>query len=300
MSTLLNNVLPGALQRPSAEQIDYYLNVVSFVISNAWKGENVAIQNYSQMVPLMPSADDKIEAVKQAKEEAKHVLILEKLARKLGIAIDPTMVEDEWKEVRETFDEAARKGDLAACLIIQDLMIESLAIGIYSTFADKDNKHRETRKVASQLLDDELEHLDIGLRRIGGMIEADRDAVHDSLLWAHSRVIPNLFNMVRNACDFLCERKGIPCESEKAFVQEGELHLKGERAGVDYIDLNRLKTTSLEHYIEMLDRANFDRKIVNQLVASMAAYETPAGTTGVEHIFHKALAAEPGDEAGKH
>lgn len=285
MFTLLPKVLPGSLLFPSTDDADYYLRVVSFVIANAWKGENIAIQNYSEMVPLVPTAEEKIELVKQAKEEAKHVLILEKLAHKLGFSIDQTMVEDEWAEVRETFHEAAQKRDLAACLIIQDLMIESLAIGIYSTFADKDNKHRETRKVAAQLLKDELEHLEIGLRRIEKMIEEDREAVHDSLLWAHSRVVPNLFKMVHNACDFLCDRKGIPCESEKAFVQEGGLYLDGERKGVDYIDLNRLKTTSLEHYIDMLDRAAFDRKIVNQLVASMAAYETPGRATGVEHIL---------------
>ncbi len=299
MSSILAKVAPGSLFGPSKEEVDYYLKVVSFVIANAWKGENIAIQNYSEMVPLMPAVADKIEAVKQAKEEAKHVLILKKLARKLGFSIDETMVEDEWVEVRETFHEAAQKGDLAACLIIQDLMIESLAIGIYSTFADKDNKHRETRKVAQQLLDDELEHLDIGLRRIGTMIEEDSEAVHDSLVWAHSRVIPNLFKMVHNACDFLCDRKGIPCESEKAFVQEGGLFLDGERKGVDYIDLNRLKTTSLEHYIEMLDRANFDSKVVNQLVASMAAYEAPGRATGVEHILQKSLdTAQQGADAG--
>jgi fatty aldehyde decarbonylase len=276
------------LPEPIVERSDYYLKVLSFVISNAWMGENMAIQNYSEMVPLMESVESKIEAVGQAHEEAKHVLMLEKLARRLGFEVDPTMVEDEWASVRDSFHEAAGKGDLAACLIIQDLMVESLAIGLYSTFADEDNKDWETSKVATGLLEDELRHLDIGIGRIRELMARQPEAVHDSLVWAHGRVMPKLFQMVHHACDFLCERKGVPCESEMAFVQNGELHLDGRREGTSYIDLNRLKIASLESYIGMLDNAAFDPRIVNQLVASMAAYEIPGRDTGVRAVVSRA------------
>lgn len=288
---------PSAMMRPpesdAPQHSDYYLKVLSFVISNAWCGENIAVQNYSEMVPLMPNVEEKIEAVGQAKEEAKHILLLEKLAHRLGFEIDETMLQDDWPKVRATFHEAARKGDLAACLIIQDLMIESLAIGLYSTFAKDDNKDEETRRVAANLLADEVEHLDIGLRRIGGLLEIDSEAVHDSLLWAHSRVMPCLFNMVHTACDFLCERKDVPCKSAMAFVQDGVLHLDGERSGSDFIDLDRLKIASLEHYISMLDRAGFDTPTTNRLIASMAAYEVPGRSDlGIAHVLRANMGAQ--------
>jgi fatty aldehyde decarbonylase len=271
---------------------DYYLKVLSFVASNAWCGENIAVENYSEMVPLMPTVEAKIEAVHQAKEEAKHILLLEKLAQRLGFPIDETMLQDDWPKVRATFHEAAQKGDLAACLIIQDLMIESLAVGIYSTFANEDNKDIETQRVAAALLKDEIDHLDIGLRRIGEQLAIDSEGVHDSLVWAHNRIMPCLFNMVHTACDFLCERKDVPCESEMAFVQDGVLHLSGERKGSDYIDLDRLKITSLEHYVSMLDRAGFNTSTTNQLIASMSAYEVPGRTDlGIRHILQPKPAA---------
>lgn len=273
--------------RSSFPRSDYYLKVLSFVVSNAWRGENIAVENYSELVPLLPTVEEKIEAVHQAKEEAKHILILEKLARRAGFEIDESMLQDDWPKVRATFHEAAQKRDVAACLIVQDLMIESLAIGLYSTFASEDNKDFEARKVAENLLKDELDHLDIGLKRISALMAADPEAVHDSLVWAHNRVVPCLFNMVHSACDFLCERQSVPCDSELAFVQDGALHLAGERRGNDFIDLNRLKVASLEHYVAMLDKAGFNIAISNQLIASMAAYEVrDRSTTGIEYLLH--------------
>jgi fatty aldehyde decarbonylase len=263
------------------ERSEYYLKVLSFVISNAWCGENIAVQNYSEMVPLMPTVEGKIEAVIQAKEEAKHILLLEKLAQRLGFPIDETMLQDDWPHVRAAFHEAAQKGDLAGCLIIQDLMIESLAIGIYSTFADDANKDLETRRVAANLLKDEINHLGIGLRRIDELMVTDSEEVHDSLLWAHRRVMPYLFNMVHTACEFLCEHKDVPCYADKAFVQDGALHLSGTRRGNDFIDLDRLKIASLEHFVAMLDRAGFNLATTNQLIASMAAYEVRGRTFGI-------------------
>jgi fatty aldehyde decarbonylase len=284
--------MQGSAEPTNGKRSDYYLKVLSFVASNAWCGENIAVENYSEMVPLMPTVEAKIEAVHQAKEEAKHILLLEKLAQRLGFPIDETMLQDDWPKVRATFHEAAQKGDLAACLIIQDLMIESLAVGIYSTFANEDNKDVETQRVAAALLKDEIDHLDIGLRRIGEQLAIDSEGVHDSLVWAHNRIMPCLFNMVHTACDFLCDRKDVPCEAEMAFVQDGVLHLSGERKGSDYIDLDRLKITSLEHYVAMLDRAGFNLATTNQLIASMSAYEVPGRTDlGIRHVLQPKPAA---------
>ena len=41
------------------------------------------------------------------------------------------------------------------------------------------------------------------------------------------------------------------------------------------IDLELLKITALQHYVGMLDKAQFDRKLTDQLVASMTSYEIP-------------------------
>jgi fatty aldehyde decarbonylase len=254
-------VHPPSLRTPPFPRTEGYLKLLSFVVSNARKGEIMAIENYGEMVHLMPDTDSKIEAVTQAKEECKHILLLEKLARSIGFPITDTMVEPQWANVRSAFHEAARKKDLAACLIIQDLMVESLAIGLYKVFASASNGDTETQTVAANLLRDELDHLEIGVRRIQGLMEQDSDSVHDALVWAHHKVMPNLFEMVHQSCDFLCSDHNLDCDT----VDKGTV----------YVDLDLLKVASLEHYVAMLDRANFDMKITNQLIAGMASYEVP-------------------------
>jgi fatty aldehyde decarbonylase len=258
----------------SGHRSDHYRKLLCFVVSNAWMGENMAVENYSEMVPLFDSVDEKIEAVHQAKDEAKHILVLEKLGKRAGFDIDHALIEEEWKSIRATFREAVAKRDLAACLIIQDLMVEALAVGMYKTFASSANGDRETAKVAGQLLDDELRHLDIGVRRINALMSSNSEGVHDSLVWAHNRVMPSLFAMVHNACDFLCA-KHIYCESEMAYVEGGELYLDGRPRSESFINLEALKLAALEHYVSMLDTTGFERRVANQLVAGMAAYEVP-------------------------
>lgn len=250
---------------------DGYMKLLSFVVSNARRGEIMAIENYSEMVHLMPDTDSKIEAVNQAKQECKHILMLEKLASRIGFQIDETMVEAQWTNIRQHFHEAARNKDLASCLIIQDLMVESLAIGLYKLFSSEANEDVETVGVAASLLKDELEHLDIGIRRINELMAVDPEGVNDALVWAHNRVMPNLFEMVHESCNFLCKNKNIDCDTVEKPSAE--------------INLELLKVVALEHYVSMLDKANFDPKVTNQLIASMAAYEVPGRGAVVKELI---------------
>ena len=261
-----------------------YMKLLSFVVSNARRGEIMAVDNYSEMVALMPDTESKIATVHQANEECKHILLLEKLAAHLGFPIDDSMVEPQWANVRSHFHEAAKKKNLAGCLIIQDLMVESLAIGLYKLFSSASNGDFETNRIAANLLKDELEHLDLGVKRIQALMEKDAEAVHDSLTWAHHRVMPNLFEMVYESCNFLCKTQDLDCDT----VDKGNVA----------IDLNALKVASLEHYVDMLYQAKFDLDVTNQLIASMTSYEVPGrASLGLGECLRDFLSAQ-GKPAG--
>ncbi|MGH9423783.1 MAG: hypothetical protein ACRD3J_27660, partial [Thermoanaerobaculia bacterium] len=103
--------------------------------------------------------------------------------------------------------------------------------------------------------------LDLGVNRIQALMAVDHEAVHDSLVWAHHRVMPNLFEMVYESCNFLCKNQDLDCDT----VDKGSVA----------IDLNALKVASLEHYVDMLFQAKFDLDVTNQLIASMTSYEVP-------------------------
>ena len=241
----------------AARESGYY-NLLSYIVSNAIAGEIMAIENYSEMVQLMPTVEEKIETVHQAKEECKHILLLSKLGHRLEFTVQKRIVEPQWNNIRKHFSTAANKGDLAACLIIQDLMTETMAIMLYRTLGKQEDTDGTTAQVATNILADELEHLGIGIARIKKMIAKDSDAVHDALVWAHHRVMPELFSMISTSCHFLCDELNVDCGS----LSLGEIRN----------DIESLRVEALEQYIDTLYKVGFDSTVTNALIASMASY----------------------------
>jgi fatty aldehyde decarbonylase len=255
------DMLPDPLveQKAGPEQRDKgYFNLLSYIVSNAISGEIMAVENYSEMVQLMPDSSTRIETNAQAAEEVKHILMLSKLARNLGFTVEKRIVEPQWGTIRKHFSTAVRKNDLAACLIVQDLMTETMAIMLYRTLGTDADADERTAKVANDILADELEHLEIGVARLTRLLEQDRQAVHDALVWAHHRVMPELFSMISTSCHFLCDVLSLDCAS----LSLSDMAL----------DLDTLRANALDQYIATLDRVGFDQKTVNPLVASMSAY----------------------------
>jgi fatty aldehyde decarbonylase len=244
--------------RPAADFDERYYNLIAYIVSNAIAGEIMAIENYSEMVQLMPGTAAKIETVNQANEECKHILLLSKLGRTLDVGVQRRIVEPQWNQIRKHFSTAVSRGNLAACLIIQDLMTETMAIMLYRTLASETETDPKTAAVAHNILADELEHLEIGKHRIRELLAEDPAQVHDALAWAHHRVMPELFSMISTSCHFLCDELNIDC---------GSLTLDSIRT-----DIEALKVQALQSYIETLDSL-FDPVVTNPLIASMSAYE---------------------------
>jgi fatty aldehyde decarbonylase len=204
----------------------------------------------------MPSTESKIETVKQAHEESKHILMLASLGKRHDYTVMREIVEPQWFNIRRHFSAAVANKDLPACLIIQDLMTETMAIVLYRTLQRQGDP--DTAALASNILGDELEHLEIGLTRIRAMLAEDREGVHEALKWAHHRVMPELFSMVSTSCHFLCDRLNIDCGS----LSLGDLKT----------DIDEVRIEALDTYIETLDKADFDPVVTGQLIESMQSY----------------------------
>lgn len=233
-----------------------YFDLMAYIVSNTISGEIMAVENYSEMVPLMPGTDAKIETVKQALEESKHIRMLASLGKRLGYDVKTEIVEPQWKAIRHHFSTAVQKKNLAACLIIQDLMTETMAIVLYKTL--QRDTDPDTAQVAGLILADEVEHLGIGVRRIQAMLAADPDGVHDALIWAHHRVVPELFSMISTSCHSLCAELSVDCGG----------------IGLDSIatDIEALRVEALDAYMETLEQVGFDVKVTMPLIAGMSSY----------------------------
>jgi fatty aldehyde decarbonylase len=248
---------PNAATRAQRHGKDQrYFDLMAYIVSNTISGEIMAVENYSEMVPLMPTTDAKIETVKQAVEESKHIKMLASLGKRLDYAVKTEIVEPQWQKIRGHFSAAVKKKDLPACLIIQDLMTETMAIVLYKTLGRDTDP--DTAQVAGLILADEIEHLGIGARRIKAMLEEDPDTVHDALVWAHHRVMPELFSMISTSCHSLCAELSVDCGG----------------IGLDSIatDIEMLRVDALDAYMETLDLVGFDSKVTMPLIASMSSY----------------------------
>lgn len=253
----------------SGSHSEGYFNLLAYITSNAISGEIMAVENYSEMVPLMADTEAKIETVKQAHEESKHILMLASLGKRHDYQVMREIVEPQWYNIRRHFSAAVANKDLGACLVIQDLMTETMAIVLYRTLVRQGDP--DTAALAGKILDDELEHLEIGLTRIHHLIETDSEGAHESLKWAHHRVMPELFSMVSTSCHFLCDRLNIDC---------GALSLGDLKTDIDAIRVEALDT-----YIETLDKAGFDPRITADLIESMQSYggTSPAAAAKTAH-----------------
>lgn len=250
-----NTVKESREQRHGKDQ--RYYDLMAYIVSNAVAGEIMAVENYSEMVPLWSDTDSKIETAKQAFEETKHIKMLSSLGRRLDFPVEQRIVEPQWLHIRKQFSAAVAKKDLAACLIIQDLMTETMAIVLYRIL--QRDTDPDTHDIAKKILADEIEHLGIGIRRLKEMLAKDPDAVHDSLVWAHHRVMPELFSMISTSCHSLCAELDVNC---------GGIGLDSIRT-----DIEAIRIEALDTYIETLDKVGFDVKVTTPLIASMSSYE---------------------------
>lgn len=260
MSELVTEPVATRRPQPKPDGRDQgYWDLLSYIVSNAVAGEIMAIENYSDMVALMPDTASKIEAIDQAAEETRHIQMLANLGKNLGFPVAKRIVEPPWLEIRRQFRRAVDRGDLAACLIMQDLMTETMAIMLYKTLSKEAETDERTARVAETILADELAHLEIGIARVSALLEEDRDQVQESLVWAHHRVMPELLGMISTSCDSLCDVLDVDC---------GSLRINSLRT-----DLDTLRARALDQYVGTLDAVGFDVEVTNRLLATLASFD---------------------------
>ncbi|MEX2625414.1 MAG: long-chain fatty aldehyde decarbonylase, partial [Ilumatobacteraceae bacterium] len=240
---------------------DGYQALLSYVLSNAAAGEIMAVDNYSDMVSLFDSVDEKLDAVAQAREEGRHIRQLASLGRRIGFDVQQRIIEPEWKAVRSAFRDAVDRGDLAACLVIQDVMVESMAIVTYRSLSGADGIRTDdaTARATAAILDDELEHLEVGIARLQAIRDREPVTVERAVIWAHPLVMPQLMSLASTSCESLCDVLSVDCGALDPRLIGADLDLIRARAATQYGDA--------------LDRIGIPTDISDALLADLGAMD---------------------------
>lgn len=107
-------------------------NVISDVFSQAITGELIGMSNFASLAETIDDPHEKMEAVEHANSERMHAEGFISYANKAKLKINTNMHGEYWGNIRRHFLAYARKKDFTACLIIQEVMLESFAISMYN------------------------------------------------------------------------------------------------------------------------------------------------------------------------
>jgi rubrerythrin len=168
--------------------------VYTDIFSQAITGELVGMANYAAMVRLCPDIDGQMDALKHAASELRHAEAFRRTAEELHLRpkVDPDA--RYWAQVRKAFLRHADKGDRLACAIIQEVMLESLAVSLYESVSEVSNER--IAKVFGAIGKDERSHVDHALVEMQAAIAADRDGFEQKLEQLHDEVMVVLAQML--------------------------------------------------------------------------------------------------------
>lgn len=149
-------------------------NVISDIFSQAITGELIGMSNFASLVDTIEDPHEKMEAVEHANSERMHAEGFLAYAKEMGLNTKINLHGEYWGSVRKQFMKYAEKKDFIACLIIQEVMLESFAVSMYT-----DVGHAlggKAGKLFLDIADEEKEHLEHSSEILRAELQKDPEA----------------------------------------------------------------------------------------------------------------------------
>lgn len=223
-----------------AQPVDQqYVQVYGDLLSQAITGELVGMMNYAGLVALVPDIGGQIAAMRHAVAELRHAENFRQLAREHGL---PTIVNPgalRWGQVRKAFLRYAEAGDLTACLLIQEVMLESMAVALFSELGSL--PHPAIARVFAATAQDEATHVDDGLDKLGDAARRDPEGFADKVEAVHDKVMTAIAEMLAGE-----EGENDHCGLCAGSCVKQALPVLG-------LDRGRMRGKAMGHYLEALD-----------------------------------------------
>jgi len=132
--------------------------VISDVFSQAITGELIGMSNFASLTDTIDDPHEKMEAVEHANSERMHAEGFTAYAKKANLKVNINLNGEYWGNVRNHFLSYALQKDFIACLIIQEVMLESFAVSMYTDVGNA--LGGEAGDLFLRIADEEKEHLE--------------------------------------------------------------------------------------------------------------------------------------------
>ena len=146
-------------------------NVISDVFSQAITGELIGMSNFASLTDTIDDPHEKMEAVEHANSERMHAEGFMAYAKKTKLKINVNLDSEYWGNVRKQFLSYAQKKDFIACLIIQEVMLESFAVSMYTDVGNA--LGGEAGELFLSIAEEEREHLEHSSGLLRAELEKD-------------------------------------------------------------------------------------------------------------------------------
>jgi fatty aldehyde decarbonylase len=102
------------------------------VLAQAMTGELIAAMNYTSLAQICDDPEAAADALEHAQGEQGHAAAFAAEGRRLGVRVANNVEAKYWKRLREAFLRCIAERDVIACLIVQEIMLESFAVASYA------------------------------------------------------------------------------------------------------------------------------------------------------------------------
>jgi fatty aldehyde decarbonylase len=230
--------------------------VYADILSQAISGELVGMANYAAMVGVCADVEEQEDAVIHANSERGHATAFRRVASDLGLDVITDPSAPYWQRIHAAFLRQVERRDLSACLIVQELMLESFAVSMYEAVADAVDGTMS--KVFRAIAKEEEGHLQHAIDELMPERDRDPDAFEQKVGRLHEEVMTILAEMVASrdpvgACG-LCAGTCV----------KDSLHCIGLSAA-------ELRGKALNYYMRVLDRMGIRGDVSLAWVANLPA-----------------------------
>ena len=224
------------------------------ILAQALTGELMAAMNYTALSTICNDPEEVAEAVEHAQGEQGHAAAFAAEGRKIGVNVPSNVNAKYWIRLRQAFMRCIAERDFIACLIVQEIMLESFAVASYSRVGKA--APGSLGKTFAAIAAEEEEHIGHALEILRAERSQDPQRFDDKVYRLHLDVMTTLTEMVAKEC-----RHG-QCDLCHSSCVKPSLSEVG-------LTTAELRGASLQQYLKTLDMLGLPGEVTLQWVAQL-------------------------------
>jgi fatty aldehyde decarbonylase len=208
------------------------------ILAQAMTGELLAAMNYASLAEICNEPAEVADALEHAEGERGHAASFAAEGRKIGVDVTNNVDAKHWKRLREAFLRCIAERDFIACLIVQEVMLESFAVASYSRVGKV--APGSLGQTFARIAAEEEDHVDHAMSILRAERALDPQCFDNKVYRLHLDVMTTLAQMLAKECkDGHCEVCLASCVKPSLF----DISLSAAE----------LRGASLQQYLKALD-----------------------------------------------